>query len=602
VPAADLRVRDGTIAAADGRQVSYWDLAGQGLARLDVPVTTRATPKRPSEYAVVGKSIPRPDLWAKVRGEAFFLQDMRPPGMLHGRVVMPETYGAMLLEVDVVAAKNMPGVIAVVRDASFLGVVAEREEQAIAARAQLLTSARWSAAPVKLPMGSPLAEQLKTWKSEDTVIDAAGQDTPAPQATLQHQASYSRPYLSHASVGPSCALAHMHEGRMTVWSHTQGAYPLRGDLATVLGLPADKVDVVHVPGSGCYGHNGADDVALDAALLARAVDGRPVRVQWMRADEFACSPLGPAMAITIKAALDAEGKLVDWDYEVWSNSHAMRPGQPGGINLLAAQRKSRPAVPSQPLRIPQPFGDGDRNAVTLYRVPRRKTTNHLLLQAPIRSSSLRTLGGHGNMFAIECFMDELAALSGQDPVAFRKAHLSDSRALAVIDAVAQRAAWQPGFKSAAGKGRGFAYARYKNVQTYAAVVADIAVDKTSGLIRVEKIFAAIDVGRAINPDGVKSQIEGGILQAISWTLKEQVGFDAERITSRDWGSYPVMRCSEMPVVEMILIDRPEEQPLGAGEGALGPASAAVANALANAGVRLRDLPLSAERVRGAMNQ
>lgn len=601
LPASSLQVLDGTVSTKEGRSVTYWDLARRGLATLDVVVAGKSIPKEVHRYDVVGKSIQRPDLLAKVAGGQSFVHDMRLPDMVHGRVVVPAVYGAALLEVDEASVRRLPGILAVVRDGSFLGVVAQREEQAIKARTMLVASAKWLNPPLRLPAGKPLDKQLRKWRSEDKVIDSVAQELPIAADATRLVASYSRPYLAHASVGPSCAVALFKDDRMTVWSHTQGAYPLRGDLAKVLGLPNERVDVIHVPGSGCYGHNGADDAALDAALLARAVVGRPIRVQWMREDEFAAGPLSPAMAMTVRASVSPEGRIVDWDYEVWSNSHAMRPGQPGGINLLAAARKSQPFPPSQWLRLPQPIGDGDRNAVSVYVLPRRRVINHLLLDTPIRCSSLRTLGGHSNVFAIESFMDELAAFAEADPVAFRKAHLADPRAIAVIDAVVERAAWQPRQARVPGKGRGFAYSRYKNTQTYAAVVVDIAVDAATGKILVEKVYAAIDVGRVINPDGVKNQIEGGMIQSLSWTLYEQVTFDAERITSRDWASYPIMTATQTPDMDIILIDRPNESPLGAGEGSLGPASAAVANAFANAtGKRIRHLPMTPDKVKTAL--
>lgn len=594
---SELQVRDGVVRTTGGRQMTYWMLAQQGQASFDMAVRGTARPKSPADYRVVGKPIPRIDLPAKLSGEAAFLQDLRLPGMVHGRVVRPLRYGARLLSVNEAAARRIPGVLAVVRHGSFLGVVARREEQAIRARDVLARSAQWDKLAEPLPDAARLPEYLRKLPSEDTLIAATLQDQPVPAAARRLQASYSRPYLSHASVGPSCSVAVMRAGKMSVWSHSQGVHPLREDLARVLGMQNADVDVMHMAGAGCCGHNGADDVALDAALLARAVEGRPVRVQWMREDEFATSPVGPAMAITVRAGLSAEGRVVDWDYEVWSNTHAMRPGQPGGVNLLAASQMEPAFKPSEPLRIPQPFGDGDRNAVPTYDFPRKRVVNHLLTRTPIRGSSLRTLGGHGNMVATECFMDELATLANADPVKFRLDHLKDPRARAVVEAAAARAGWT-GAKGVAGKGRGFAYARYKNIQTYGAAVADVAVDRDTGRVRVERIVMAIDAGRVINADGVRNQIEGGVVQAVSWTLKEHLAFNAESITSRDWASYPVISFSETPEIDIVVIDRPTEAPIGAGEGSLGPASAAVVNAFFNAtGRRIRDLPLTPERVK-----
>ncbi|SIO69277.1 CO or xanthine dehydrogenase, Mo-binding subunit [Burkholderia sp. GAS332] len=597
VPAADLRVENGVVLTADGRRMTYAEIVRDERALLAREVTADVTPKRPSEYKLVGKSVPRIDFPAKFTGGAAFVQDMRLPGMLFGRIVRPPRYGAQLVSLDDASVRALAGVIAVVRNGNFLGVVAEREEQAIAARRALQEAAQWSADYVPLPDVDHLEPALQRWRSADAVIGEAGQDTPVPDSATQLELTYSRPYLSHASIGPSCSVAQIKDGHMTVWSHTQGAFPLRGNLATVLEMPMNAVDVVHVPGSGCYGHNGADDVALDAALLAREVAGRPVKVQWMRDDEFAWAPISPAMVMRVKAALSSEGRIVDWNYDVWSNSHAMRPGQPGGVNLLAAWHLAKPFQPSAPVPIPQPYGNGDRNAVPLYDLARKRVTNHLLLDAPIRTSSLRTLGAYGNVFAIESFMDELALAANADPVAFRLAHLSDPRALAVVREAAGQSGWRPGLKGDGQRGRGFAYARYKNIGAYAAIVVDVHVDRSTGVISVTKVTAAIDVGRVINPDGVKNQIEGGIVQALSWALKERVMFSHTEITTRSWQDYPILSFAEVPPIDVVLLDPPDAASLGAGECSLGPTAAALANAVAHAsGARVRDLPMVPAKV------
>jgi nicotinate dehydrogenase subunit B len=361
-----------------------------------------------------------------------------------------------------------------------------------------------------------------------------------------------------------------------------------------------EVDVIHTPGSGCYGHNGADDVALDAALVARAVPGRPVKLQWMRDDEFAWAPLGPAMTMKVEAALSPEGRIVDWSYDVWSNSHAMRPGQAGGVNLLAAWDLKDPLARSPAPRIPQPFGDGDRNALPPYEFPRKEIRNHLLLDTPIRNGSFRTLGAHGNVFAIESFMDELAEAAGLDPVAFRLAHLKDPRARAIIEAAAAKAGWAPGAKGDGQRGRGFAYSRYKTIGMYAAVVVDVNIDRKTGIVQVPRVVIAADIGSVVNPDGARNQLEGGIVQAVSVSLKEQVMFDRREITSRDWAGYPILTFPEVPSIDVVLMNRSEPS-LGAGEGSLPPTSAALANAFAHAtGRRIRLLPMIPERVKAAL--
>lgn len=594
---SELRVENGVIVFADGRRTTYADIVRDEHALLAREVTAAVTPKRASEYRLVGKSVPRIDLPAKFTGGVSFVQDMRLPGMLFGRIVRPPRSGAKLVSIDDASVRRLPGVVAVVRDGNFLGVLAQREEQAIKARKALMAAARWSEDYVPLPDADHLQQALLNWPSDDSVVGVAGQDTPAPDVVTQLEASYSRPYLSHASIGPSCAVAQFKDGHMTVWSHTQGAFPLRGDLATVLGLPANAVDVVHVQGSGCYGHNGADDVALDAALLARAAAGRPVKVQWMRDDEFAWAPTGPAMVMRAKASLSKDGRIADWNYDVWSNSHAMRPGQSGGVNLLAAWHLAKPFPQSAPARIPQPFGNGDRNAVPVYDLPRKKVTNHQLRDAPVRNSSLRTLGGFGNAFAIESFMDELALAANEDPIVFRLAHMNDPRAVAVVREAASRAKWQPAAGGDGQHGRGFAYSRYESIQAYVAVVIDVHVERSTGVISVDKVTAAVDVGRVINPDGVKNQIEGGIVQALSWALKERVMFSRTEMVTRSWKDYPILTFAEIPSIDITLMERPDEPPLGAGECSLGPTAGALANAVAHAsGIRLRDLPFVPSKV------
>ena len=346
VRAEELQVRNGTIVAADGRRASFWELANEGAGLLKGDIALTAAPKKPGDYAIVGKSVNRIDLPGKLTGAPSYVQDMRLPGMVFARVVRPPRYGARLLAFDEAAVRARPGVVAVISDGNFLAVAASREEQAIAGRDALASSAHWSDDAVELPDRASLRTELQKLRAETIVVGTAGQSEPVPGQAKRVSAEYSRAYLSHATIGPSCAVAWLKDGRMTVWSHTQGAYPLRGDLAKVLGMQNAEVDVVHVPGAGCYGHNGADDVALDAALVARAIPGVPIKLQWMRDDEFAWAPFGPGMAMKVEAALGSDGKIVDWSYDVWSNSHAMRPGQPGGVNLLAAWDLKTPFVKS----------------------------------------------------------------------------------------------------------------------------------------------------------------------------------------------------------------------------------------------------------------
>jgi nicotinate dehydrogenase subunit B len=597
----DLQIKLGVIASPDGKRATFWEVASEDPDLLKGDITAAAAPKKPSDYSIVGKSINRIDLSGKLTGAPSYVQDMRLPRMVFARTVRPPRYGAKLVSLDEAAVRSLPGVVAIVRDGNFLAVATKREDQAIAARNALASAARWSDDAVPLPDITNLRGELQKLRAETIVVGAAGQSEPVPDQVKRVSGEYARSYLSHASIGPSCAVAWLKDDRMTVWSHTQGAFPLRGDLAKVLGMPNAQVDVVHMPGAGCYGHNGADDVALDAALVARAVAGAPVKLQWMRDDEFAWAPFGPGMAMRVEAALASDGKIVDWSYDVWSNSHAMRPGQAGGVNLLAAWDLGTPFAKSPPPHIPQPFGDGDRNAVPSYELPRKEIRNHLLLDAPVRNGSFRTLGAHGNIFAIESFMDELADVAGSDPLAFRIAHLRDPRARAVLQAVADKAGWTPGKRGDGRNGRGLAFCRYKSIGMYAAVVVDVEVDRKTGVIKVPRVVIAADIGLVVNPDGVKNQLEGGIVQAVSLALKEQVAFDRREITSRDWSGYPILGFPEVPSVEIVLMDRSDPS-LGAGEGSLPPTSAALANAFAHAtGRRLRELPMTPERVKASLS-
>ncbi len=555
-------------------------------------------PRRPSDYRIVGTSVARLDIPRKVTGGPAYVQDVRLPGMVFGRVCRPPSYRARLELLDEAAVKRLPGVLAVVRSGNYLGVVAAREEQAIAAREALARAARWSET-ADLPDADNLNHWLQTAPGHADVISAKTGAAAAGARTLK--ALYTRPYTAHAAIGPSCAVAQWTGSKLRVWTHSQGVFPLRGDLAKALRMEAADIRCTHGEGSGCYGHNGADDVALDAALLSRAVNGRPVKVQWMRDDEFAWEPYGSAMAFAVEAALGADGSVLDWRYSLWSGTYNMRPGAKEGTNLLGAWLMADPQAPAAASNIPQPAGGGDRNAVPLYDFPVQQVVNHLVTQMPVRVSALRSLGAFGNVFAIESFMDEVAAAAGADPVAFRLSHLTDARAKAVITAAAEKAGWKPGAKSDGTHGVGIGFARYKNGATYVACIAEVTVDHAKGAIAVTRVVAAADSGLIVNPNGLELQIEGGVIQGTSWTLHEAVAFDRQRITSRDWASYPILTFPEVPKVEVVLLNRPDEKPMGAGEASQGPAAAAIANAFAHAtGRRIRDLPFRPDRVKAAL--
>jgi nicotinate dehydrogenase subunit B len=591
-----LVVRDGVVFAPDGRNLGYGPLAA-GLS-LHVQAQPPNGLKDPARFSVVGRSMPRVDIPGKLTGAPAYVQDMRPPGLLHARVVRQPSYGARLRSVDTAPIERMPGVVKVVRLGSFLAVVADREWQAIKALRALSQAARWDETAV-LPDPANLHAALQAMPHKDiAVLDVTGPGAP-PARTLS--ARYTRPYLSHGSIGPSCAVGLDDGAVLTVWTHSQGVYPLRDAIAALLRLPPERVRCIHAEGAGCYGHNGADDAGADAAIIAHAVPGRPVRVQWMREQEHLSEPFGPAMIGQVEASIDTAGRIVDWRYEVWSNTHTTRPIAGGLLLQNQALPDPLPVPPPQP--IPMPEGDGDRNSIPLYAIPNAKVVYHFLPQMPVRVSALRTLGAQLNVFSIESFIDELALAAKRDPIRMRLDHLQDDRARATITAAADRFGWGRWTRrDDLMHGRGFAFARYKNLAAYCAVAMDLTVEPETGQVQIGKVVAAVDAGQAVNPDGIRNQIEGSIVQATSWTLYEEVAFNRQRITSHDWASYPILRFPTAPeAVEVIVIDRPGQPFLGVGECGQGPASAAIANALTDAiGVRLRDLPLNAAKVRAAI--
>lgn len=601
---SSLQVVDGTITdPATGRQITYWQLMGG--KKFGCQIMGRGTPKSPNDYQIVGQPSTRLDLRAKVTGAACYVHDMALPGMVYGRVLRPPAYAAHLVSVDDTAVRQMPGVIKVVRDGRFLAVIAEREEQAVWAREVLAKSAIWQNETDLPPMES-LYDRLLSQPAQETLVmngtavpDAIPPlQTPA-EAVQTLTATYYRPYHMHASLGPSAAVAQMVDGKLTIWSHSQGVPLLQQTIAHVLGMAPADIHLIHAEGSGCYGHNGADDAALDAALLARTIPGRAVSLTWLREDEHAWEPYGAAMVVKMQASLGAEGLLVDWNHDVWSYPHTARPRPGGGetSGLLAAWHLARPFKAPQPVPM-QGYHFGDyRNADPKYALPQRRIVTHFVPHSPLRTSALRSLGAYANVFAIESFMDELADAAGMDPVAFRLQHLLDERAKAVITALAERAGWKPKTRPARnGHGRGFAFAQYKNSQCYAAVMVTVDVDGETGEIQLKQAIIAADAGHIVNPNGLSNQLEGGFIQAASWTLREQVAFNNKGITSRDWDSYPILRFSGAPEVKTILLNRPNHPFLGSGEAAQGPTPAAIANAVFDAtGVRLRELPLTAAK-------
>ena len=590
-----LSVSDGTITSRGGGSVTYWDITDASLLQREA--TAETAPKSHTQHKIVGGSAPRADIPRKVSGVPSYVQDMEMPGLLHGRVSRPPSPGAQLVSVELDEVRAMPGVVAVLRDGSYLGVVAEREEQAIRAQRRLARSAKWREV-AKLPEFDP--RFLLKLPAKTEVIseknDAKVADIVTKGATLE--AEYSRHFLAHAALAPSCAVAICNAGKYTVWSHSQGIYLLRDEMAPALGVALEDVVIHHMESAGCYGHNGADDVAFDAALLARAVPGRPVRVQWMRDEEFMWEPVSSAMVVKTGATLGKDGNIASWHFDVWSHGHTSRPGRGTGSNLLSSWYLEKPLQRAPTGNPPMPGGGSHRNAIPLYEFPNQCVTNHLIPDPPIRTSSLRGLGSQTNVFAIESFMDELALAANIDPIEFRLRHLKDARARAVIEKVAAMAGWKANQKGDGVRGRGIGFARYKNAAAYVAIIAEVELAED---VRVPKLWCAFDVGQVIHTDGVINQMEGGIIQAVSFTLKEAVKYDRERITQQSWDDYPILSFTEVPEVEVALINRPELPPVGAGEGTQGPVSAAIGNALFNAAnVRLRDLPFTRDRLIAAM--
>jgi CO/xanthine dehydrogenase Mo-binding subunit len=555
---------------------SYWDL------QLDADIPGDAPEKPAADYRVVGTSAPRLDLPGKFAGRPSYVQDMVLPGMLHGRVIRPPFAFKEILVVE------EPRNAILVRDGNFLGVLAEREEDAIAAAAKLRAKCTWEAAP---PVPDDIHAWLKEHVAERIISKEKADPAAAARGARRVAASYTKPYIAHASIGPSCALARWTGSKLELWTHSQGIFGLRQDLAKILSMREEDIVVTHAEGAGCYGHNGADDAALDAALLARAANGRPVRLQWMREDEFAWEPYGAAMAFELEAALDSSGTIVSWRHQFWSNGHTHRPGRAKLPTLTAAAQLAEPFELSPAVNPALPAGGADRNCIPLYDFADLSVVNNYVKEMPLRSSSLRSLGAFGNVFAIESFMDECAAAAGVDPITFRLNHLRDPRARRVVEKLASMF---NSFEKSENRGRGIGFAKYKNLGAYCAVLAEVEVTHE---LRVRRLVAAVDVGLAVNPDGVVNQIEGGCIQAASWTLKE-----AYRPGVVGWEDYPILKFSEIPRVEVLLIQN-HNPSVGAGECTMGPTAAAIANALYDAlDVRVRDLPLAPEHIAAAINR
>ena len=588
-PAEVLMVENGVIRAkTGGKRVKYGDLIGgkQFALKLDA----KASLKGPASYRVVGKPLPRPDLPAKLTGRHTYMHDFKLAGMLHGRVVHPPAIGAKLDSVDEASISGIPGA-KVVRIESFLGVVAEDEWAAVRAARELKAS--WSSGGGLVGSdGLQRAMRESPVVHDETIVNRGDAGQVLGAAGKKLSATYYWPPQSHASMGPSCAVADVRTDGATIWTSSQATHKYRPHFAKVLGLEPEKVRLVYLDGAGCYGMNGHEDAAADAAILSRAA-GKPVRVQWMREDEHGWDPKGPPQLLELSASLDDKGKIAAWSAEMWI------PEATKGLPNIPLLSPTAAGLPQ-----PQGIGTGliSQNADPSYGVPNVRVVAHWLKDTPLRPSNLRAPGKIANTFAVESLVDELAVAAGADPLAFRLQSLDDPRGTAVLRRVGEIMKWEPRQSGGgAGTGRGLAYIHYKHSENYVAMGMDVTVDRASGAVRVTRVVCAHDCGLVINPDAVKNQVEGGILQTISRALYEEAVFDSNRVTTIDWASYPILKFPGVPEVIVELIDHPELPPVGAGEAATAPVAAALANAIYDAvGVRLRQVPMTPERVKQAM--
>ena len=600
-PVSELQVSKGVVSLKSDatKAVSYNELLQGGGKALDLKVDAKASAKPASEYRVVGKSIPRVDIPEKVSGEFMYVHDFRLPGMLHARVVRSDELGAWLEAVDDSEARKVGGFVQTVRRGDFIAVVAKNEWGAIkAARALKLTWSTGTGLPDK-------ATVFDYWRKQPIAKEEATQkvgDAPAALATSARRvkASYEFAVQTHASLGPSCAVADFSQGQLNVWSASQATHSMQSELATITGLAQEKVRLVYLDGAGCYGRNGHEDATADAALIATLI-GKPVRVQWMRADETARAPKSPPRAIDLEGGFDQDGNLVAWSGDFHIALNHIAAFKPLDFPLLAATD----------LGMPKPgnwVGFLFQNAAAPYALPNIRVNTRHIEKAFFRSAHLRSPGRIENTFANESFMDELAAEAKADPAEFRLKYIKDPRAIAVMKAAMKRADWQtrsgvnPGAASSeVVKGRGISYVRYNNATTYVAAVAEVEVNRKTGAVRVTRVCVGHDCGQIINPDGLANQIEGGVIQTVSRTLLEQVEWDRTKVTSVDWATYPILRFPDAPRVEVDMINIPGEVSWGAGEPTATTIPAAIANAIYDAtGARIRSVPFTPEKVLAAL--
>jgi CO/xanthine dehydrogenase Mo-binding subunit len=586
----EIDIRDGAfLRAGAATGLDYWKLAAD--VDLAVEPSGEARWKKPDRHRLVGQPLDRLDLPPKVFGAAY-VHDLELPGMLHARVLRQPGPEAELTDLDEGSIRRAAGGgLEIVRDRDFVAFVSPFERDADAALAAAERSAVWRQARDLAPSLSE-AVSLKGLVSEDFAVGDPATET---SNRRQHRGVYSRPYIAHGSIGPSCAVAWFEDGRLTVWTHAQGVYPMRSLLARVCDLAAEDISVIHAQGAGTYGHNGSDDAAVDAAVIAVRLPGRPIRVQWRREDEFGHEPLGTAMHIELAAEIDAGGALVDYTAEIWSGSHTGGRGR-----ALAQAGLGHPPPPAAAFIGPGGvrFSGAILNATPSYDIPARRFVEHAVAATPVRTSSLRGLGGPVNTYAGECFIDELAAIAEADPLTYRLAMTSDPRGRRVIEMTASMADWSERGPAGSGHGLGLAYCRYRDRGAYIAVAAALRVETE---VRLEHLWCAADCGQVINPDGVRNQLEGGMIMGASWTLKEQVRLGAAGVISLAWDDYPILRFDEIPAVDIELVMAQDQRSVGVGEVSVGPAMAAIGNALAHAlDARIRDLPFTRERIAQAL--
>lgn len=586
-----LRLASATARVRAGSE-SYWAIAA--TFGWDVPIDVDVIVKSPDEYSLVGRSTPRVDLDRKVQGKPSFIHDVRFENLLFARVLRPPTFESSLVHLHENRVALGPEIEKIIVDGSFVAVIAHDEFSAQQVVTQLAQVSIWTADSRGFS-DDQVGDFLANTPAESQVVHARGEVDPGDHYS---KASYSRPYLSHGSIGTVTAVAQWVDNSLHVWSQTQGVYPLRADMARAFSIDIDRITITHMEGAGCYGHNGADDVAFDAALVARHVPGKPILVSWSREDELSWAPYGPAMSVDLAASLNDSGQITHWSHTVRGNGHSSRPSTLPSPSLLAyAHLPGGIAIPPAGDPPMQRGGGTGRNSIPLYDFENCLVTAERLLDMPIRTSAMRALGAHINIFAIESFLDELALDSNQDPVEFRLRHLSDPRGRDVITKVAEISGW--GEKLPEGCGKGIGFARYKNKGAWCAVVAQVEAESH---VKVTNLWIAVDVGLVINPDGVINQIEGGALQSTSWTTKEQVRISKGRVISNNWEDYSILKFTDVPIIQTEIISRPTLPTLGAGEASIGPTGAAIANALASAiGVRVRNMPLTPANIIASMD-